>query len=469
MGAVSVMTTETKLAFAERFVASPVPEAIIYIPWGCITLAVNKAHAERFPKTKPAMFDGGPLELVSFLRESKRRLGPSTSPADFCYCEAIKAVDVLALSDCSLVQLSKKADRAKAGITKLPDYILTSENGSRKYDVHGVLGRLIEEDILAVVPGSAFANIEVKNRTKNYIDLPKQGLVAEFNGNKSKIETGLVLNGSKEAYLRFLHELEEVEAMLEQHAIGKAKETLERLEEQFPIDRYAIRDVVGRILAPLRKSDVRDALAKLRQRGRSICDIFALREATKQKSAVVKEELRTVKPEHEFDVEFSSKRYVNGTDIEKLNGKQYVLDRLILLGDLTPSDVARFSAAHKASLKELVSAQMVTKKGSRGRFFLTMKGFAALRERNLTAQRQLIAAEAIALRAPQPKFRYDGVVHDEPCGDRQAVKLEIDGKPSIENFSAARLAKIGRSTPGSAVVYRFYESDEAAVSMIDPA
>ena len=196
MGAFSVITTETRLAFAERFLESPEPEAIIYVPLGCVTLAVNKAHAQLDGGWQP--FDGNQVDLVEFLETSRRRLESEREPRphDLCYCEKKRFVDVLDLSDCSLVKLANNAAESVDGIAKRTDYSQQLINGSRTYAVHGILGRQLDNDVLALVPGRSFGDIRVWSTSKHYSELPKRGLLACFNGKSetwTKVSSGWTL------------------------------------------------------------------------------------------------------------------------------------------------------------------------------------------------------------------------------------------------------------------------------------
>ena len=75
---------------------------------------------------------------------------------------------------------------------------------------------------------------------------------------------------------------------------------------------------------------------------------------------------------------------------------------------------------------------------------------------------------AIELRAEQ-LLEFPGVVDAEPKNGLQAVRLTRNGVEEVRLFSASRLAKIDRATVGARVIYRYYETDEGALSVLDPA
>lgn len=469
----SAVSVETSVAFAERFIASKVPEAIIYIPLGCIIIAVNKAHG-RVPGIRP--FDGSPLELAGFVRATKQRLIAAGRPSDkdHCYCQHEGFVDVLALSDCSLVKLSKLAEQSRTGIARRQDYLSVGQNGTRDYGVHGVLGRCIEHDVLAVVPGKSFSTIKVWGRSKEYTELPKVGLCAQFKDGPPQITK---LPPDAQPYVTFLDRLQQVEKVLNGHNISCARESLHGIEQDFPLAEYATREVVGSILKPIANGNgrvpeekIRKAKRELIYRGNSICDIFALEDAAEQNKRAIEEGLNAVTPPEAFEVIYKPGKYVNGADFTVFETSRGLIDQFLLLGHLTPAELRDLSSTDSCALETLEAGGMVGRDKKRNAF-LTMKGLDALktstRKQHLTADR---VARAVASRdGLTPLEESWGVVQSPPEDGRQAVRMSRNGVEEVRLFAAGRLDRIGRSAVGSRVVYRYYETDEGALSVLDPA
>ena len=156
---------------------------------------------------------------------------------------------------------------------------------------------------------------------------------------------------------------------------------------------------------------------------------------------------------------------MNGADLLVLEGKRKVIDLLILLGDLTPTDVEELLPSQQDGLRQLEMAQMVVRDRNQN-ISLTMRGYAALREEQSRANR---VAEVIGKLDTKPKYEFEGVVEGAPVNGRQLVMLNRGGANETSFFSVARLEKIGCSAPGSRVVYRFFETEDGALSVLDPA
>ncbi len=131
-------------AFAEQFTHSADPQAVISVPEGCVVVAVNVAHAERYPDSGE-VFDGKPHELLSLLETF------CPTPKSTCYCEVISAVDVLDLKDCAFHKIF--ASDQGQGVQSRVDFRSISPD-RQIYEVCGVAGwRLTtDRDMLAVIP-----------------------------------------------------------------------------------------------------------------------------------------------------------------------------------------------------------------------------------------------------------------------------------------------------------------------------
>ena len=368
-------TTEDRLAFAERFLSSPVPEAILYVPLGCIVIATNRAHARR-GDLGPA-FDGGSLDLVAHIELSKERLARSRAPLpnDICYCQRQHFVDVLKLADCSLAKLARLASRSENRIAKRPDYAFEKSNGKRTYKVLGVLGRWLAPDVLAVVPGDSFGRIRVWNSSDDYSRMRQ--LRANFQREPDVYTTDL---RARQPYLHFLARLKAVEGDLMKRKVEQARSKLLRIEQDFPLDQYATREVVGEVLAQLDgKANIEAAKAKLVERGKSICDVYALEDVARKKGSEIGEWLDSVRPQHEFDVVFKPRKYVPGVSV--LVGREPILDLLVLFGSRTATQLLQSSQSTKDDLAKLESAGMVERRGrgSREQYSITTQGFSTLR------------------------------------------------------------------------------------------
>jgi hypothetical protein len=382
----------------------------------------------------------------------------------------VRYVDVLALSDCSLVKLSRLAGQSGKGIAKRQDYSCGKSNGLRHYGVHGVLGRSIESDILAVVPGDKFAEIKVWSQSEQYTQLPEVGLAAQFCDGPT-LSTKLPANAG--AYVDFLERLHAVEAQLESADLPGARKSLHKLEKDFPIEKYAAREVVSSILMHIgndtgksghSRVSIEKAKRELVHRGNSICDVFALEHAAEQNMGQVSERLKSVELPNEFDVVYKPGKYVNGADVTILEAHRGLIDQFLLLGHLKPSEIRDLSPSGLLALEKLEADGMAARDGKRNAF-LTMKGLDAWKKQSSTDRVARVMESRANLR---PLDEFPGVVDAPPANGRQAVRITRNAGEEVRLFSASRLEKIGCSAVGSRVIYRYYETDEGALSVLDP-
>ena len=98
--------------------------------------------------------------------------------------------------------------------------------------------------------------------------------------------------------INFLNRLRAVERHLDNGEVDGARSGLQAIERDFPVAKYAAREVVGNILkvldAPDVKASINAAKTELCHRGDSICDVFALERAVEVNEPTVTEWLDSV-------------------------------------------------------------------------------------------------------------------------------------------------------------------------------
>lgn len=465
MGAfTSVKTTETRLAFAEQFLASAWPQAVVHISYGCLKVLTNRAHETIASGSTVESFDGSPMDFVDALWEIEARIdegGGNPNLAGYsCYCELIRAIDVLDISHCELYRLWKRCQASQQVVETGLDYLLTASNGHRDYRVNGVPGRSLGGDILAISCLPHQATIQVENAMIG----SQRGLSAWFCGERRFVM--FPQRSEAKVYYRFLEGLVDVEQLLNQGEQDKAHGRLNDLEENYPAERYTVRNVVRDLQENL-------TLEAIEQRRASIFDYEAVRHATQSPIGEwlgpAKHLLEQTAVPDGFDYVFRPSRYFSGAEWEQ--PALSLLDRVVATGSLSSTMQELLTEAERGMLDKLTSEKILHLRQEE--YSLTAKGHAALRLREEAPPAPPTPdplAEIIDRLQLKPLREARGQVQADVDVEMATVLLQFDGEPPVTiRVDRTRLESIRRSQPGSPVLYRYYEVGGSAVSVFSPA
>lgn len=458
------MTTEVLADFGEQFTHSSDPQAIVYVPFGCITVAVNAAHSKVYPDADLPVFTGHHLELANLIHETQARLdsSPPNTAVDRCYCEALRAVDVLRVEDCAIYQLQAQPSAVSKGF----DFFRSAPpNGRRDYQLQAIHGRAIGKSVMAIAPQSLHKPIVVENRREGFHHLLEDGLlIRAFN---LVTEVSLVVDG---LYREFLDQLSLANEMVQSNKLIAAKEILEDLETKYPVeeDRITVRNILAELLQPFSDSSPSSVkiLDLIRIRGKSICDKYALDHAMDTWRDQTRPLLDQVSPPPGFDVGLSPRPLWPGMDLELPNSPaaNSILEDLVIHGNLLREETATFTSEELSILTWLEDSALVEK--SDEMHWLTPKGYEAIRKRNETSLKKSSLRSLIT--HLKPKFEYQGEVA-RIFGDQVEVNLIFEEAPEVWFFPYSHLQSIGKTSVGDKVIYRYYEDHDGAVSVLDPA
>jgi len=225
--------------FAEQFHTSAVPQAVLDTSVGCVSLAVNRSHAEHFGSEGPVQTTAQVLQQI---------LTPTTGQVLSCHCEEIQAVEALDLEQCVFLRMQRSAAATHTAVRDL-EFRLVNQNGARDYQVYCTDARVIpEREGALAVALQPIPNHRIEIRTLGEHENTWR-LRADFYQGSRNIATVPFCDlapPQAPTYFEFVAKLQRARRLLRENNIADAFRELIKLEEAYR-DNYPKRTLIVRL------------------------------------------------------------------------------------------------------------------------------------------------------------------------------------------------------------------------------